>query len=203
MTEPELDWALRACSKLEPSSEWLAATRALLEKEKRRKIRARWIRGAAAVALIACAALGATFRDNRLSQVSFRNPKFQIQIDTRVSPLLARLRWYRLGGEILNFQEDWTIRNAYDARTETVRGYEFRTKQLPEGRYRFEVRALTQDPRSRLDHRFRSYRWVELEHMPKPIEVASGERFEVPLASEGTSRVYDELRIVAAPPIAR
>ena len=34
MTEPELDRALRACSKLEPSSEWLAATRALLEKEK-------------------------------------------------------------------------------------------------------------------------------------------------------------------------
>lgn len=199
LTDAELDQALLACSKLEPMADWLSATRTLLEKEKRRKLRARWIRGGAALALLVCAAFGAAFRDSTLSQLVVGDSKLQMQIDTRVSPISAKLRWIRLGSGVGTSNGKWTSRYVYDPRTETVRGYEFQRIQLPRGRYRFDFRALTQDPRPGLPARYQGYRWVGVGSIPTPIEVSAGETIEVELVREVAGKVYDELRVVLEP----
>ena len=196
MTDSELDSALRACAKLEPGAEWLAPARALLEKEKRRKLRARWIRGGAAIALLASAAFAGAFRDNSLSQIELRDANLRVNIDTRVSTVKAKLRWFWMKSGVLNLNVKWTSRYVCDPQTSTVRGYEFHTKSLPQGRYRFNFRVLTQDPRPGLPIRFQSYRWVGVESIPPPIEVAGGEKVEVELAREAKGKLYDELRVV-------
>ena len=196
MTDTELDSALRACVKLEPGAKWLAPARALLEKEKRRKSCARWIRGGAALALLASAAFAGAFRDKPLSQIELRDANLRVNIDTRVSTVQAKLRWFWMKSGLLNFNVKWTSRYVCDPQTSTVRGYEFHTKSLPQGRYKFNFRQLTQDPRLGLPIRFQSYRWVGVENIPPPIEVAGGEKVEVELAKESIGKMYDELRVV-------
>ncbi len=186
MTELELDQALKAFAVPPPRPEWKQQMRTRLKPNP-------WLRRLAIAGLAACAALGAAFHDNKISELSFGDDRHRVVVATRVDPIYSKFNWLRLSGSITTGQE-WTTRKIYDSSSETAFGYETRALPLPDGKYRLEFQALRQDPR---EGRYKSYRWTSPDSIPSPIDVLPNEKASVALSHDGGSKLFDELHIVA------
>ena len=188
MTELELDQALKSFVVPPPRPEWKQQMRTRLKPNP-------WLRRMAIAGLAACAALGAAFHDNKISELSYGDDHYRVVVTTRVEPVYAKLNWFRINGSLTTGQ-DWITRKLYDNNSETAFGYETRALPLQGGRYRLEFQALRNDPR---EGRYKTYRWTSPDSIPSPIDVAPNEKVSLALSHDGGSKLFDELHIVANP----
>ncbi len=188
MTELELDQALKAFVVPPPRPGWKQQMRTRLKRNP-------WMRRLAIAGLAACAALGAAFHDNKISELSFGDDRHRVIFTTRVEPVYAKLNWFRLDGSISTGQ-NWAVRKLYDNNSGTAFGYEARAVPLSGGRYRLEFQALRQDPR---EGRYRAYRWTSPDSIPPAADVAPNDKTTVALSHAGGSKLFDELQIVSNP----
>jgi hypothetical protein len=186
MTDLQLDQALKAFTIPPPRPEWKQQMRTRLRPNP-------WMRRLAVAGLAACAALGAAFHDNKLSELSFGDEHKRVVITTRVDPVYSKFNWFRLAGSV-STGKDWTTRKLYDPRSETAFGYETRALPLPGGRFRLEFQALREDPRQ---GRYKTYRWTSPDSIPSPVDIAPNEKTTVALSHDGSSKLFDELQIVS------